>query len=204
MKKANGEQGMTGRSALVFGRLVGVLAIVTALSCHKPQVIVTPTRGEMCKPSLNLKLDQCDLKAMLQENMGKLRTSVVWQRWGQENEPKVAVLPLDNQTSLHLESVLAALRGEIETSLVGASVASIIDQAQLPPKAGGLCDDPRVTADFVKRTGARYFVKGWVNGIDERSPEQHRISYHFFIQVLDAKTCAMLWQNSSEVQKSWG
>ena len=50
--------------------------------------------------------------------------------------------------------------------------------------------------------GARYFVTGKVYSTDERLGDQRRVQYFMFMQVIDAQTGDILWQNKASVTKA--
>ena len=61
-------------------------------------------------------LDRRDLQKMLNENMETMRHSAVVQRWLAEDRPPVAVMPIRNETSEHIDGPLQALISDIETN----------------------------------------------------------------------------------------
>src|SRR5258706_13330238 len=65
-------------------------------------------------------LDRRDLEKLLQENMKALESAPVIKRWEGEQMPAVAVLPLRNETTEHVEGSLDALIGDSATTLVNA------------------------------------------------------------------------------------
>jgi hypothetical protein len=145
---------------------------------------------------------------MLHENMEALQKSAVVRRWEQEKGPTVAVLPLRNETTEHVDSALDALLSDIETTLVNAGhvrVISLEQQPQLREEVRRQYSDgfdPAHIARWGKQVGARYIVTGKVFSNDERSQDERRVQYFMFIQVLDVETSDILFQNKTAVTKA--
>jgi len=153
-------------------------------------------------------LDRRDLQRMLNENMERMRTSAVVQRWASENRPAVSVLPIKNETSEHIDSSLQALISDVETKLIewgGVRVISLENQQDLLAQIRKQYSegfDPSQVARWGKQIGARYFVTGKVYTTDERVGDQRRVQYYMFMQVIDVETGEILFQNKSNVTKA--
>lgn len=153
-------------------------------------------------------LDRRDLQQMMNENMQTMRKSAVVQRWLQENRPPVAVLPIQNETTEHIDSALNALLSDIETELVNwgaVQVISLQNQQQMMEEirrqyAGGF--DQTKIAHWGKQLGTRYFVTGKVYTTDERVGDQRRVQYYLFMQVLNVETGEILFQNKTNTTKA--
>jgi uncharacterized protein (TIGR02722 family) len=153
-------------------------------------------------------LDRRDLQKMLNENMEKMRTSAVVQRWMNENRPPVSVLPLKNETSEHIDGPLQALISDVETKLIewgGVRVISLENQQDLLNEIRRQYSegfDQSNIAHWGKQIGSRYFVTGKVYTTDERVGVQRRVQYYMFMQVIDVETGEILFQNKSNVTKA--
>jgi uncharacterized protein (TIGR02722 family) len=153
-------------------------------------------------------LDRRDLQRMLNENMEKMRTSAVVQRWMSENRPPVSVLPLKNETSEHIDGPLQALISDVETKLIewgGVRVISLENQQDLLSEIRRQYSegfDQSNIAHWGKQIGSRYFVTGKVYTTDERVGVQRRVQYYMFMQVIDVETGEILFQNKSNVTKA--
>jgi penicillin-binding protein activator len=153
-------------------------------------------------------LDRRDLQQMMNENMDAMRHSAVVQRWMQEDRPPVAVLPLENDTSEHIDSALNALISDIETQLINwgaVRVISMQNQQQMMEEirrqyAEGF--DQTKIAHWGKQIGARYFITGKVYTTDERVGDQRRVQYYMFLQVLNVETGEILFQNKTNTTKA--
>jgi penicillin-binding protein activator len=153
-------------------------------------------------------LDRRDLQQMLNENMQIMRNSAVVQRWTQEDRPPVAVLPIQNETTEHIESALNALLSDVETQLINwgaVRVISLQNQQQMMEEIRRQYSDgfdQTKIAHWGKQIGARYFITGKVYTTDERVGDQRRVQYYLFMQVLSVETGEILWQNKTNTTKA--
>lgn len=153
-------------------------------------------------------LDRRDLQKMLNENMQTMRRSAVVQRWLAEDRPSVAVMPIRNETSEHVDSALQALISDVETQLIewgAVRVISLENQQQLLNEVRRQYSegfDQSQISHWGKQIGARYFVTGKVYTTDERVGDQRRVQYYMFMQVLSVETGEILFQNKSSVTKA--
>lgn len=153
-------------------------------------------------------LDRRDLERLLHDNMAALQASAVVKRWQSEDRPTLAVLPLRNETSEHVESALEALASDIETQLVNAGHIRLISRemqsqlvAEVQKQQNGSFDKETVTR-WGQQAGARYFVTGKVFSSDEMFDGERRVQYYLFMQVLDVATSDVLFQNKSALTKA--
>jgi uncharacterized protein (TIGR02722 family) len=191
-----------------FLRSLIVLAVAgSAFGCGPKAVRDTDVEG-LDTAAMSTGLDRRDLERMLRENMNALQKAPVIQRWSQENRPAVAVIPLRNETSEHVDSVLDALISDIETTLVNAGHVRVISMDQQPKlveeirrQYSGAFDQSQVST-WGKQVGARYIVTGKVYNTDERQSGERRVQYFMFIQVLSVETGEILFQHKTGVTKA--
>jgi penicillin-binding protein activator len=184
-----------------------VLTTLTA-ACGGP----TPVRGEevegLDEEAMSTGLDRHDLQKMLHENMDALQSSPVIRRWQTENRPTLAVLPIRNETSEHVDSALQSLIGDVETILINGGHVRVISQEN----QGALIDevkrqqsdafDQSQIARWGRQVGARYFVTGKIFSVDERHEDERRVQYTLFMQVIETETGDILFQQKSSVTKA--
>jgi len=190
---------------------ITALAITAALplaGCGGPQAVRGEDVSGLDDQAMSTGLDKRDLQKMLHENMEALQKSAVVKRWEKENQPALAVFPLRNETSEHVDAALDSLLSDIETTLVNAGhvrVVSLENQAGLIEevrKQYSDAFDPSQVARWGKQVGARYIVTGKVFSSDERQEDERRVQYFLFLQVLDAETGTILFQNKTSVTKA--
>jgi uncharacterized protein (TIGR02722 family) len=183
---------------------VGVSALV---GCGPKAVRGSDVAG-LDTEAMSTGLDKRDLEKLLHENMTALQKAPIIQRWTQEDRPPVAVIPLRNETSEHIDSSLDALISDIETTLVNAGHVRVISMDQQPKLVEEIrrqysgAFDPSQTAVWGKQVGARYIVTGKVYNTDERQSGERRVQYFMFVQVLDVQTGEILFQNKAGVTKA--
>ena len=193
-----------------FGRL-GVLVVILAMvGCQREYVRDTddPTIDE---DAMSLRLDRKDLDRLYQENSQALLGSRIAWEWDQKAAtgvaPVVAIFPMRNQTSEHIEDALNALLSKFETDLVNGSRVRVVSAENQPDlmaeirrqMAGGY--DPVGLARFGKQLGAQYFVTGKVYDVAERVDDERRAQYFMFVQVLNVETGEIRFQNEAKVTK---
>lgn len=190
-------------------RCLGLLAVGASLlaGCGPKAVRDTDVAG-LDTNAMSTGLDKRDLERMERENMNALQNAPVVQRWAQEDKPSLAVIPLRNETSEHIDSALDALISDIETTLVNAGHVRVISMEQQPKLVEEIrrqysgAFDPSQTAQWGKQVGARYIVTGKVYNTDERQSGERRVQYFMFMQVLDVQTGEILFQNKTAVTKA--
>jgi len=187
--------------SLVFGLTLGTVG------CGPKAVRGEEVEG-LDDQAMSTGLDRRDLQKLLQENMKALQSAPVLKRWEGEQLPAVAVLPLRNETTEHVESALDALISDIETTLVNAGHVRVISMEQQPKLISEIRQqyagafDPSQIATWAKQIGARYIVTGKVFTSDERQDGERRVQYFMFIQVLEVETGQILFQHKSAVTKA--
>jgi uncharacterized protein (TIGR02722 family) len=196
----------TWLSKKVFG--VVTLGLLTVGCAHHTRAVRGDDEPGLDAAAMSTGLDRRDLQRMLNENMEKMRTSAVVQRWMGENRPAVSVLPMKNETSEHIDGPLQALISDVETKLIewgGVRVISLENQQDLLNEIRRQYSegfDQSNIAHWGKQIGARYFVTGKVYTTDERVGVQRRVQYYMFMQVIDVETGEILFQNKSAVTKA--
>jgi penicillin-binding protein activator len=194
---------MDRRAALVLALGVSVAAV----GCGPKAVRGEEVEG-LDDQAMSTGLDRRDLQKLLQENMKALESAPVLKRWEGEQMPAVAVLPLRNETTEHVESSLDALISDIETTLVNAGHVRVISMEQQPKLIAEIRQqyagafDAGNAAQWGKQIGARYIVTGKVFTSDERQDGERRVQYYMFIQVLEVETSQILFQHKSAVTKA--
>lgn len=182
--------------------------LVGLVGCGGPKAVRGDEVAGLDDQAMSTGLDRRDLQKMLHENMQALQTSAVVKSWEAENKPAVAVIPLRNETSEHIDSSIDALLADIETTLVNAGHVRVISMEQQPALVEEIkrqysgAFDPSQIAGWGKQVGARYVVTGRVYSNDERQSGERRVQYFMFIQVLNVETGEILFQHKTAVTKA--
>ncbi len=183
---------------------------VFALGCGGPKAVRGTDTPGLDYGAMSTSLDRRDLAKMMRENMEKMKGSRVYQVWASEERPGVSVLPIQNETSEHIDSALGALISDIETELVNSAPVRVIsmesqkqlmEEIQRQHHSQGAFDTAQV-ASWGKQLGARYVITGKVFTTDERAPNARRVQYYLFIRVVSVETGEVMFQNQAEVTKA--
>lgn len=153
-------------------------------------------------------LDRKDLQGLMQDNMRSLVGSPLWAQWrGAPSPPVVAIWPIKNDTTEHLDDQMLTLLSDMETELINSGVVSVVSrerQAELMAEAGmqqGADFDPAAAAQIGKQIGAQYFLTGKLQSVDERINKERRVQYTLFMQVIEVETSLVKYQTKSERTK---
>jgi len=186
--------------------LLGLCALLAG--CGGPKAVRGEEVAGLDDQAMSTGLDKRDLQKLLHQNMEALQNSAVVKRWEAENRPTIAIMPLRNETSEHIDGELEALVSDVETTLVNAGhvrVVSLERQGQVIEevrKQYGDAFDPSAISRWGKQVGARYFFTGKVFTSDERMSGERRVQYYLFTQVLDAETSEVAFQFKSSLTKA--
>src|ERR1700753_4206034 len=189
--------------------LVALALSAGALSgCGGPKAVRGEEVAGLDEEALGTGLDRHDLQKMLHDNMDPLQTSAVVQRGRGEPRRSLAVRPIRNDTSEHIESSLDSLISDVETVLINGGHVRVISHEN----QGALGDegkrqqsdafDQSTVSKWCHQVGAKYFITGKIFANDERRDDERRVQYSLFMQALDAETGEVLWQNKASVTKA--
>ncbi len=179
-----------------------------ALAACGPEAVRGSETPGLDDQAMSTGLDKRDLEKLLHENMKALQAAPVMMRWSQENRPALAVIPLRNETTEHIDSTLDSLISDIETTLVNAGHVRVISMDQQPKLVEEIrrqysgAFDPSQAAGYGRQVGAKYIVTGKVYSADERQSGERRVQYFMFIQVIAVETGEILFQNKTQVTKA--
>ena len=188
-----------------------IMAAVIAVGCGEPQYVRDTDEPNLDEDTMSLRLDRKDLDRLYQENAEKLFTSGVFKQWERDaatgKRDVVAIFPMRNETSEHIDSQLDALLSKIETDLVNQSAADVVSHENQPDLIAEVkrqqseAYDPARLAQYGRQLGAQYFVTGKVYDSAERVDDERRVQYFMFMQVIEVATGAIKFQNEAALSK---
>jgi len=191
-------------------RWILVLALALA-GCGGPAYVRGSENPELDEYAMSTGLDKKDLQKLFAQNSKSLLASGAMKRWKDASrdgkEPTVAIFPIKNETSEHIDSQLQALLSDFETELVNSGYVTVISyerQKQLVRELKiqqSAAFDPDKAAQLGKQLGAQYFVTGKVYDSAEKSGSERRVQYFLFMQAVDVETGALRGQNKAELTK---
>ena len=156
-------------------------------------------------------LDRVDIQYLVDQNLDSMFKSPFWARDVQgamEAPPVVAIWPIKNATSEHLDDQMLTLLSAIETKLVNGGAVSVVSrerQAEMAAEVGVQnmdAFDPATAARLGKQIGAKYYITGKVTSVDERIKNTRRLQYTLFLQVIEVETSMIKFQFESERSKA--
>ena len=199
-----------------MARLLALLGLacasLSAAGCAPQVVRGGPGTGNdsLDAAALSVTLDREDITYMVADYLERLEPSAFWQKTvkGAPKPPRVAIWPIQNSTSQHLDEQMLTLLSSIETALVNTGDVRVVDRASqesLAREIGiqqGTIYDPASARRMGRQLGAEYFVTGKITSIDEKLKGQQRVQYSLFLQVVEIETGVLRFQN--EVTRSKG
>ncbi len=198
------------RSFRALTAIVLVVALAATSGC-----VATASRGgegtalpDMDRPAMSTTLDRDDITYLVDDYLSRLEASSFWQDTIKRSAkpPVVAIWPIQNATTQHLDDQMLTVLSSIETALVNTNDVLVVDrsrQAELAREIGiqqGAAYDPASAQRLGKQLGAKYFITGKVTSVDERLNKVRRVQYTLFLQVLEIETGLIRFQN--EVARS--
>jgi len=186
------------------------LSLVALAGCAPQAVRGGPGTGrpDLDEPALGVGLDREDITYLVAENIASLSASRFWSRSVEAaaTPPVVAIWPIENRTTQHLDDQADTILSSIETSLVQSGDVRVVARARQEELAreirrqGGAMFDPAAAQRAGRQLGAAYFLTGRITSVDEKLSGVRRLQYSLFLQMLEVETGLVLWQN--EVTRS--
>jgi TolB-like protein len=162
---------------------------------------------DLDRPALSVKLDREDINYLVADYLKHLETSRFWTEVVESRDrPLVAIWPITNETSQHIDDQMATLLSSIETSLVNTGDVRVVDRAsqeQLIHELGmqqGAAFDPSSAQRLGRQLGVEYFFTGKISSVDEKLAKMRRVQYSLFLQVIAIESGIIEFQN--EVTRS--
>jgi PBP1b-binding outer membrane lipoprotein LpoB len=164
------------------------------------------------RAAMSTSLDKDDIERSLQTLLNQMRDAQVMTEWrmkaGQGDRQTVAVSPFINETTEHIDPQLDTMLSDTEGWLVNAQIARVVSQerqAEMIRQVEGAQHpvfDPRHIPQYGKQLGVKYFITGKVGASDERADDARRVQYFIFMQIIDAETSEIRWQQKAYVTKA--
>jgi len=150
-------------------------------------------------------LDRRDLEYMLQQNLDKLFASRSWSSFrNSKDAPVVAIWPIRNDTSEHIENQLNTLLATLESKLVESGDVAVVSrerQREMAQEVGlqntNAVYDPATVARLSKQVGAQYYLTGKIQAVDERAHGERRVQYTLTLQLIEVETSIIHFQHTS-------
>ena len=188
--------------------LVALLAILAGCAATAVRGGPGTQNPDLDRPAMSVTLDRDDITYLVADYLKSLEASPFWQDTikGAAKPPTVAIWPIQNATTQHLDDQMLTLLSSIETSLVNTGRVRVVDrssQEALAREIGiqqGPTYDPATAQRFGHQLGVQYFFTGKITSVDERLNNVRRVQYTLFLQVVEVETGLIRFQN--EVSRS--
>jgi penicillin-binding protein activator len=160
-------------------------------------------------PAMSTGMDRRDMEQLLHENMKHLLAAPIAKTWDAEIEKStLAIFPMHNETSEHIDSQLQALLSDAESVMVNSQLVKVVSRERQNQMIKEVTRehnphfDPAHINEYGRQLGVKYFMTGKVYDSDERVGDERRVQYFMSMQVIETATSAVVWQNSSKFTKA--
>jgi penicillin-binding protein activator len=160
-------------------------------------------------PAMSTGMDRRDMEEMLNKNMKSLWSDPIVKDWqAAQEKPTIAIFPMANETSEHIDNQLQALLSDAETQMVKSQLVKVVSrerQNQMIKEVEREHNrnfDPAHINEYGRQLGVKYYMTGKVYDSDERVGEQRRVQYFMSMQIIEAATSAVVWQSESKFTKA--
>lgn len=198
------------RRLLSLASIVALTASLAACS-GSPAYVRGSDKPDIDEYAMSTGLDKRDLENLFAQNSKSLLESGAMRRWREMSregkEPRLAIFPVKNETSEHVDSQLQALLSKFETDLVNSGYVTVVsyeNQTALVEeikKQQSAAFDPDNAAQLGRQLGVQYFVTGKIYDSAEKTGGERRVQYFLFMQAIEVETGAIRWQNEANLTK---
>jgi len=196
------------RRTVCAAALAGLVALASGCAARAYRGGEGTAYPEMDRPAMSVTLDRDDITYLVADYLARLEPSRFWQQTvkGAAEPPIVAIWPIQNATTQHLDDQMLTLLSSIETALVNTGDVQVVDRSRqeaLAQEIGiqhGADFDQRSAQKLGRQLGAKYFFTGKITSVDERLSGMRRVQYSLFLQVIEIETGLIRFQN--EVARS--
>lgn len=201
-------------SRLTLATLALALTAPTAFASGcKPKAVrggAGTANPNLDRAAMSTTLDREDLRYLMQTNLENMYAHPWWGSLRTAPEPVIiAIWPIKNETSEHIDDQLNTLLSDFETEFVNSGVVNVVSRERQAEMAREVevqqnqrIYDGQHAAQISRQIGAKYYVTGKVGSIDERINGERRVQYTLFIQVIEVETSMIKYQYKSERSKA--
>ncbi len=193
-------------------RAVGAVALLAmALAGCGPTYVRDTDEPRIDEYAMSTRLDRKDIDRLYNDNISQLMGSGIAKQWERASAlgkaPVVAVFPMRNETSEHIDGQLDTLLSKFETDMVNKLPVDMIDHKSQPELIAEIkrqqssAYNPQRLAQYGRQLGAQFFVTGKVYDVAERVKDERRVQYSMFVQVIEVETGVIKFQNEAMVTK---
>lgn len=161
------------------------------------------TQPDLDRAAMSVQLDRDDITYLVADYLERLEASAFWQRTvrGAAQPPIVAIWPIQNATTQHMDEQILTLLSSIETALVNTGAVRVVERSrynEITRELGlqqGAAYDPTTARQLGRLLGAQYWFTGKITSVDERLSGTRRVQYSLFLQVVEIENGLIHFQN---------
>lgn len=190
-----------------------VLMATLATACSGPKAVrggPGTDRPDLDRAAMSTGLDRDDLNYLFKENIDRLLASRAWASFRMApSRPVVAIWPIRNDTTEHIDNQLNTLLATVESRLVESGDVLVVSrerQREMAQEVGlqntNAVYDPATVARLSKQVGAQYYLTGKIQAVDERADGERRVQYTLTLQLIEVETSIIHFQHTSARTKA--
>jgi hypothetical protein len=191
-----------------FVLALGLIALIAAASGCGPKALrggPGTSHRELDEPAMSIGLDREDIEYLASSNVTAFSKSAIWKDTIERATvpPLVAIWPIQNATTQHIEDQISAMLSSVETYLVNSGHIRVVSRERQQELVRELrlrqsdIYDPQTAGKLGRQLGAQYFVTGKTSCVDERLKKTHRVQYSLILQVIEVETGLIKFQNEA-------
>ena len=187
---------------------VGILVLLLLGCGGGPAYVRGSEVPDLDKATMSTKLDKIDLEKLFKENSASFEKSGLVRKWKTSTKDiRLAIFPIRNETSEHIDSQLDTLLGKFETALINEGTVTVISRenqrmlVEELKQQRSAAYNPAQAAQLGKQLGAQYFITGKITSSSEKTGSEKRVQYFLFMQALEIETGAVRWQAEANLTK---
>ncbi|OHB64605.1 MAG: hypothetical protein A2Y76_13910 [Planctomycetes bacterium RBG_13_60_9] len=159
---------------------------------------------------MSIGLDLKDIEYLASENVAEFKKSDIWKETilKAPTPPLVAMWPIWNATTQHIDDQIAAMLSSVETYLVNSGRIQVVSRERQQELVNELrlrqsdIYDQATAGKLGRQLGAQFFVTGKVTSVDERLKKTRRVQYSLILQVIEVETGQIKFQNEETRSKA--
>ena len=187
---------------------IGILVLLLLGCGGGPAYVRGSEVPDLDKATMSTKLDKIDLEKLFKENSASFEKSGLVRKWKTSTKDiRLAIFPIRNETSEHIDSQLDTLLGKFETALINEGTVTVISRenqrmlVEELKQQRSAAYNPAQAAQLGKQLGAQYFITGKITSSSEKTGSEKRVQYFLFMQALEIETGAVRWQAEANLTK---
>jgi len=189
------------------------LLATLVMACSGPKAVrggPGTDRPDLDRAAMSTGLDRDDLDYLFKENIDRLLASRAWASFRMApSRPVVAIWPIRNDTTEHIDNQLNTLLATVESRLVESGDVLVVSrerQREMAQEVGlqntNAVYDPATVARLSKQVGAQYYLTGKIQAVDERAAGERRVQYTLTLQLIEVETSIIHFQHTSARTKA--